>query len=94
VPFLIQALEDMDKSVRAAAIAGLRKNRDPAAVRPLISCLTDSDPAIRAGAAEVLGSLGNRQAIPALNRMHHDRFIDVRDAAARALSRLTKTGRN
>jgi len=57
-------LHDHSPSVRAAAIYALRQSGEPVDPSPLSDMLMSRDPEIRANAANVLGELGNRSAIP------------------------------
>lgn len=58
------------------------------AVEPLTKALDDPRWGVRAGAAEALGKLGDKNAIPALTAKLSDPKPPVREAAAEALERL------
>ncbi len=57
-------LRDPSPSVRAAAIYALRQAGEPVDPTPLSTMLMSEDPEVRANAANILGELGNRSAIP------------------------------
>ena len=76
------SLDDIDPSVRAAALEVLAESR---AVQPLVERgLADADPRLRAQAVALLGSLGE----PALAAALGDVDADVRVAAVEWLGRL------
>ncbi len=90
VPFLIQAVNGKDDSVRSPAIKALGKiQRDPAKVIPvLINDLKNA--AVNVEAATALGNFGSRakSAIPQILPLLHSEDEDVRAAAAKALIKI------
>lgn len=85
VPTLIEALGAIPPSRRAReALAGRAE-----AVPGLLAALGDADPALRAGAAELLAGLADRdgsaEIVPALRPLLRDPAAAVRGAAAHAL---------
>jgi HEAT repeat protein len=73
---------------KPAAIAALVKTRSPRAVKPLVGVLADSDPAVRAAAAQGLGELGATSAVPHVKPLLQDTVFNVRLNAAGALFAL------
>ena len=87
VAFLLDGLRD--PAHRAVAIAHLGELRPEAAIQPLIPLLRAGDRATRSGAAEVLGKLGAREAVPALlDLASDDRDVVPRTYAITALGAL------
>ena len=74
-------------SVRSKTLEALVHLGAPA-VAPLIGVLRDPTAALRMGAAEALGEIGDQRAIEALDRTLADAEVTVRQAAASALARL------
>ncbi|MBM3249309.1 MAG: HEAT repeat domain-containing protein [Candidatus Omnitrophica bacterium] len=71
-----------------SALAKREKELGPA-IEVLIPKLQDSDPAVRAETAEILGKMGARQALEPLLRLAlRDNYAEVREKAARALSKI------
>ena len=60
------ALGDRDQDVRLAAMHSIGLWRDAGAVPPLIEQMTSPAAAVRRAAAEALGRIGDRRAVPAL----------------------------
>jgi HEAT repeat protein len=89
---LLQAVDDESPKVRIEAIYTLGTiARPPLAeegVPPLIKALDHYDPAIRTGAARVIGRLQVKAAGDALIRATNDSNADVRFAAMRALGAI------
>jgi HEAT repeat protein len=89
---LLQAIDDENPKVRLEAIYTLGTIvRPPLAdedVAPLIKVLDHYDPAIRTGAARVIGRLQVKAAGDALIRATNDSNADVRFAAMRALGAI------
>jgi hypothetical protein len=93
---LVEALSDSDAVVVqhvGNALAGL----GPKSVPALVGALSHPDKAVRGRAAEVLGRLGAAaqagEALPALLKALKDKEVEVRRAAAFALSQLVNGGR-
>jgi HEAT repeat protein len=74
---LIRVLNDRERTyvhwtdaemheVRQAAVVALGKIGDVSAIHPLSLTLTDDDLSLRTDAAEALGGIGRREALPAL----------------------------
>lgn len=70
------------------ADADTRVADDPAVIAALIDRLTDSDAGVRRAAANALGNLRSRTAVPALITASGDRNKDVRMAACNALGEI------
>lgn len=78
---------DPDKRRSGAISAGVSKNLN--AVNPLIAVLSDDDWMVREYAAESLGQIGDRSAVPALiDAMKNNRDRRVRSRAAAALGAI------
>jgi HEAT repeat protein len=87
-PTLRGRLADPDRFVRGRAVSALA--RLGAQCLPLmLEALTDSEPRVRQGAAEVLGQVGDRAAIEGLLEALQDPAEPVRRAAAVALLRIS-----
>jgi HEAT repeat protein/lysophospholipase L1-like esterase len=85
-----RALRDRDSEVRAAAAWALTRTPSAATVPALVAALEDPSPAVRAEAADALGSAGAAAAAarPSLFDLTTDASEPVRWSAARALSRI------
>jgi HEAT repeat protein len=95
VDALLQAVDDEDKKVRVEAIytlgvigSGGQIKMSEAAVGRLLKALDHYDPAVRAGAARVVGRLRVRSAGDALLKAVNDSNAEVRYAAMRALGMI------
>lgn len=86
IEFLIEALNDRDNLVRQEVIWGLGFMKAKQAVDPLIDLLTD--PIVGHHAADALGRIKDKRAIPALlSALDQDNFR-LKNAASWALSQL------
>jgi HEAT repeat protein len=88
IPALSVALSDKTAFVRAQAAHALGVNGRAAsqAVPNLIHLLTkDDDPEVRRRAATALGEIGDRSALPALERASHDKDPYLDQAAVEAI---------
>lgn len=84
IPILAPIVQaDSDPSVRRAAVYGLRRTDDSAAVQPLLGALSDPDKATRIHAAMGLGDLRSRAAVEPLSRLLTDH--SCAEAAAKSL---------
>ncbi len=90
VPALIQELgrPALPPDERTAIVDGLG-SLDASAVPPLIATLEAPDPAVAASAAEALGAIGDRRAVPALTAVAARANPPARDSARRAIARIT-----
>ena len=92
VPALIRRLEDPSVSVdqRARIVANMGR-LESSAVPPLIAALDAPNPAVASDAAEVLGLIGDRRAIPHLTyeAARPDVSGVLQDTAKRAVERLS-----
>ncbi len=81
------ALKDSDLVPRWSAVTALNASPDPRSVPVLVEALKDSDAAVRAGTASVLGDIGPdaKAAVPALVEALKDSDWWVRASAAGAL---------
>jgi HEAT repeat protein len=78
------AVDDHQPSV-ATEDAGIGQPPD---VTALVAALKDTDPQVRAKAAEILGQIGDPRAVKPLIRRFNDSELAVRQAAAKALDSL------
>lgn len=85
-----------DFRVRVAAALALGKSKDNAGARPpLEKALGDGHPAVRSAAAAGLGALGDKDAIPALERqLSSDASDSVKSQIRTSLDRLKGVGAN
>jgi HEAT repeat protein len=83
IPALVSGLGDADPAVRAAAVAGVIRQRETEHLLPL---LLDPDPSVKALAAAA--SLPNADARVVLDEMRTDRRADRRASAVRALGHV------
>lgn len=89
---LLKALKDPDEKVRIYAGSALC-TLDVVAVPALLDVLDGKDKALRARAATILGHMGthgrrHQTALPALTRALDDDDVEVRRAAAYAISQI------
>jgi hypothetical protein len=74
---------------RIAAAVSLGRLKDQRALRPLVRALMrDANHIVRAIAAQALGYLGNRDALPALKRATRDKHKLVRKRATESIARI------
>ncbi len=85
----LAALGDEDPSVRASAMAGLRRGKDPKSAFHLLTALTDESPQVRMEAAAAVGELAPPGAKQALAAAARDPDSGVRAAAVNALGGLS-----
>jgi len=86
---LLQAMSDEDATVRAAAIVAWRDILGQTDVTPVVGMLNDADAKVRAEAATLVGSYGNRAARETLeNLVVNDKDPFVRRNAAWALGKI------
>lgn len=92
LPILIKTLQDRDLQVCQEAALALSRFNSPAAFEALLAALTRKetreDWQIRRFAAQALGKLGDRRAVPALIAILRDESDLVPPAAAEALGEL------
>lgn len=82
---LEKLLASSSAKTRLAAISHLVRLEDKRALKPLVTALSDSDPQVRGMAADGLGSLRHKAALPALRTAaSEDRDADVRKRAKAA----------
>lgn len=84
---LVRALAGDSLEERLQAVASLLQ-QGRTAVMPLTGLLTHPDSAVRASAADVLGTIGDPACLDALLPLIHDHDSSVRLAVARALGRI------
>ncbi|RPJ53196.1 MAG: HEAT repeat domain-containing protein, partial [Methanobacteriota archaeon] len=89
---LVESLNDGHAGVRQHSVMALGKLQSIRSVDALVERLDDlrEDPLTRAYAAEALGSIRSIRVVPVLQRHVADDDAMIRDAAARALERITK----
>ncbi len=80
--------ESHDFRARTRAALALGASADPAMAAPLATALRDSNPAVRAAAADGLGRLGSPTQLGALRTLSRDPERHVRDAATRAITAI------
>lgn len=85
---LVQALADPADMVRSS-LAWALVRIGPETIAPVVEALREGSPTLRRGAAECLGRMRARDAIPALKAAQRDEQETVRQAAAESLRRLT-----
>jgi uncharacterized tellurite resistance protein B-like protein len=85
----INGLKSQNKYVRKIAAVALGRSKDPLAVKPLISCLADSDWGVRMQAAQSLGDLGLPEATAALIEALKDTEPYIRRAVCDALGQIS-----
>ncbi|WP_292521130.1 HEAT repeat domain-containing protein [Methanoculleus sp.] len=83
----LNALQNDDEEIRAAAVAALRSLGKPA-IEFLIRALSDPHSTVRIAAAEGLGEIGDDSSVGALILLLDDPERDVRIAAAGALGQI------
>jgi len=72
IPGLVEASGDRFFDVRAAAVIGLGKTRDLAALPAIVRLLADEHKQVRESAALALGLLGDKEAVPTLLALMND----------------------
>ncbi|MBI5575303.1 MAG: HEAT repeat domain-containing protein [Deltaproteobacteria bacterium] len=87
LPALIAALKDMEW-IRFTALDALATLKDPAAVEPILSLLSDSSPATRCAAIEALGAIGSPRAGDALLASLGEAERDERAVYLKSILRL------
>lgn len=92
IPVLIDALGAGDDAGRRNAAVEALVRVGPAAVEPLCQRLGDADGDVRKFAADVLGEIGDRRALIALEGALGDADRNVRGAAAEALGKIGGPG--
>lgn len=91
MPVLVETLKRNENAATLeAAVYGLRRLADPAAVPALVELLSDGNSDVRAGAAEALGAIGlrAREAVPVLQELVNKDGFWVRAAASLALLQI------
>jgi HEAT repeat protein len=88
------ASADRDRDRRIRAVIALGATDDPRAVRPLMACCSDPDPAIRGCAIAALGKLRSGRAVPVLIERMRDKNEErqIREHAALALAGIRSAG--
>ena len=88
-PILLDALPVAHIIVQQSIILAFQRHPDPRAVEPFLAHLeTVDEPTLVCGIIQVLGILGDAQAIPAVRARQHDANQHVRDWAEVALKQL------
>ena len=85
----IEQLRDKEAGPRFTAVTELTRFKGPKVDRALIAALADSDYFIRRFVAEELGERKKAEAAPGLVRLLEDDDESVREAAVRALRKIT-----
>jgi uncharacterized Zn finger protein (UPF0148 family) len=88
----LKGLKSQDKYVRKIAAVALGRSKDPQAVKPLISCLADSDWGVRMQAVQSLSDLGFPEAIAAVIESLKDAEPYIRKTACDALGQIKNIG--
>ena len=78
------------EKTRATAFYTLGHLRAREALDAAMAALNDKNELVRLRAAQALGRIGDRRAIPSLEKARHDEWWDVRFAAEEALKQLQK----
>lgn len=83
-------VESKSERERIAAVTSLARIEDKAALRPLVTALSDASPTVRGIAAVGLGKLGHKAALPALrDAATNDADPAVRQRCVEALTKVT-----
>lgn len=86
LPRLRAQLDDVDPTVRIAALKGLVEAKDKVAVPKMIEMLADPEPDVRKESARTLGKVGDTRACqPLADFYSREEIEDVADAGVRAL---------
>ena len=92
LPVLVNSLQDKEAMVRVEAAHALSRYNSEAAFEALLNALSQSHDEnnrfVREYAAEALGKLGDRRAVPNLIEALHDKSDLVRPSVATALGKL------
>src|SRR5262245_937525 len=75
---------------RISAVAALARLGDRRAWKPLVNALKDPNPVVRALAANALGKIGHKGALPALGEASTDTDVGVRKQADAAIVAIRK----
>ena len=84
----LQQLKSKTPKTRKAAIEKLRLTKDPAAIDPLATMLSDEDPEVRNAAAEALGDFKDDRVFQLLVSALKDGSSEVRQAVVNSLKRM------
>ncbi|MCL4487494.1 MAG: HEAT repeat domain-containing protein [Chloroflexi bacterium] len=85
---LLLSLKENEPLAQRRIVLTALQGASPAVVPVLMTALTDADPGVRAGSAQVLGMRHEYRAIATLTLATHDTKADVRLQAVRALGAL------
>ena len=89
VPFLVLALQDVDRRARWEAAKALDEIGDSTAVPALVNALNDEDSDVRWVAADSLIKQSDAALVPLLYALkHHADSVNLRDSARHVLHRL------
>lgn len=87
----VVVVQSRNEKERVAAVSSLARMEDKAALRPLVTALSDASATVRGIAATGLGRLGHKAALPALrDGAINDPDAGVRKSCADALARVTR----
>ncbi|MEZ6241519.1 MAG: HEAT repeat domain-containing protein [Phycisphaerales bacterium] len=93
VPLLIERLiKDPDRLVRAEAARALQRIHNPVAIDPLLQAIrlkSESEPEVRAAAADALGQYAERRVVQGLIAALNDPALVVNHATLKSLRTLT-----
>jgi HEAT repeat protein len=85
---LIVLLNDIEVSVRVAALHALSASSDERRIPPLLKLLKDELPQMRASAVEAIGKSGNAECLPKILPLLKDPKFEVRVATVSALGKM------
>jgi len=85
---LLASLKPTDPASQHFVVLTALQSASPSVILPLLTALSDVDPAVRAGAAQVLGIRREYQAIAALTAATRDSHAGVRLQAVKALGAM------
>ena len=85
MPFIIEALQDQNGSVRGAAVYALARVGGESVIPLLGNALADPDLCVRLDAVRMLASVGGKSVVPLLVQALRDEFVEVRRCAVYAL---------
>ncbi len=86
--YVTRLVDFMSSQKMVPQIEGYLLELGPPVARELPARLQEPDPAVRAHVADVLGAIGDRSMLPALQKAAEDRDRDAAEAAKRAIERI------
>jgi HEAT repeat protein len=90
--YVARLVDFMSADKMVPQIEGYLLELGPSIVRDLLPRLQEPDPATRARVADVLGAIGDRSALAALQTATQDKDREAAEAAKRAIERISSRG--